>query len=482
MKAHAMAPKMDKSEKRMRTLFACTQCGAQSPKWLGRCPECSAWNSFQEETVAVGIGAASLGASSGGVPLRASGVPVTPLSQVETRDFPRVFCGSPEFDRVLGGGLVPGSLVLLSGEPGIGKSTLLMQALHGLATRGFKVLYASGEESPEQIRLRADRLGCVSDKVLLTAETDVVALATVAKSIKPAVLVVDSIQTISHPDVASSPGSVSQVRESTAALLELAKDNTITTILVGHVTKEGTVAGPKLLEHLVDTVLHLEGDANTGFRILRATKNRFGSTGEMGVFAMQGNGLRDVTNPSSYFLEESKQVREGTAVAVCMEGTRPLLVEIQALVGRSTYSSPRRVVTGLDQQRFQVLLAILEKRAGVALSTNDIFAGVAGGLRIFEPSADLAMAASVLSSLFERPLPPRHAFIGEVGLAGEIRGITHGIARVQEAMKLGFERIYLPMRSFRSERDSYLALLKEGSADVQLFPVEEIREVTTLFK
>jgi DNA repair protein RadA/Sms len=468
---------------RTRTFFLCSQCGAQSPKWLGRCPECHAWNSFQEEEVAVSQN--TEGNSFRGNFTSSSKAnsqnKATPLSQVEHRTLPRVFCGSPEFDRVLGGGLVPGSLVLLSGEPGIGKSTLLMQALHGLASRGFSVLYASGEESPEQIKLRAERLGCVSANVLLTSDTDVLSLSAQVQNLRPKVLVVDSIQTISHPQVASSPGSVSQVRESASALLEIAKTQTVTTLLVGHVTKEGTVAGPKLLEHLVDTVMHLEGDPNTGFRILRATKNRFGSTGEMGVFAMQGNGLKDVTNPSSYFIDSSRGVREGTAIAVCMEGTRPLLVEIQALVGRSTYSSPRRVVTGLDTARFQVMLAVLEKRAGVVLSTNDIFAGVAGGLRIQEPAADLAMATAVLSSLMERPLPPKHAFFGEVGLAGEIRGVTHVLARVQEAVKLGFERIYLPAKSFRTEKAQLLTLLRELESDAQLFPIEEIRELRGLF-
>ncbi|MCA2958691.1 MAG: DNA repair protein RadA [Silvanigrellales bacterium] len=459
-----------------RTVFACTQCGAQSPRWVGRCAECGAWNSLQEDVLVPSPAPSKVGATGG-----AAHGGVTPLSEVEHRTLPRVFCGSPEFDRVLGGGLVPGSLVLLSGEPGIGKSTLLMQALHGLASRGFKVLYASGEESPEQIRLRAERLGCVSERVLLTAETDVVKLRELALQHRPQVLVVDSIQTAGHPEVASSPGSVSQVRECTHALLELSKGHTLTTLIIGHVTKDGSVAGPKMLEHLVDTVLHLEGDANTGFRILRATKNRFGSTGEMGVFAMQGSGLCDVADPSRYFLEDTRSQREGTAVAVCMEGTRPLLLEIQALVGRSTYSTPRRVVTGLDQSRLHILLAVLEKRAGSQVSLNDIFAGVAGGLRIFEPAADLATATAVLSSLHERPLPPRHAFFGEVGLSGEIRGTTHALARTQEAIKLGFERIYLPARNFRAERDAFVSLVKETGGDAQLFPVEEVRELVALF-
>jgi DNA repair protein RadA/Sms len=472
-------------QRNTKSIFACSQCGCQSPKWVGRCPECGGWNTLQEELVGSEARSSSVLSSEGGPNLpglgRGGNAKVTPLSEVHHRDLPRVFCGSPEFDRVLGGGLVPGSLVLLSGEPGIGKSTLLMQALHGLAQRGFRVLYASGEESPEQIRLRADRLGCVSDKVLLTSETDVIALGAQAKAHRPQVLVVDSIQTASHPDVSSSPGSISQVRECAGALLDMAKGGTLTTLIVGHVTKEGTVAGPKMLEHLVDTVLHLEGDANTGFRILRATKNRFGSTGEMGVFAMQGSGLRDVPDPSSYFLDDTRAVREGVAVAVCMEGTRPLLVEIQALVGRSTYSTPRRVVTGLDQSRLHILLAVLEKRAGATVSMNDIFAGVAGGLRIAEPATDLACAAAVLSSLFERPLPPRHAFFGEVGLSGEIRAVTHALARTQEAIKLGFERIYIPARGYRAEKDAYVQLVKETGGDAQLFPIDEVRELSELF-
>ena len=459
-----------------KTIFECNQCSWQSPKWLGRCPECGAWNSFEEVRKSAPSDAKS-SVSFG----RGKGQSLfVPLDALEETNVVRVFTGIPELDRVLGGGLVPGSMTLLSGEPGIGKSTLLMQALHALAVRGFHVVYASGEESPEQIRLRAGRMGCVHGNILLSTETEVLTLLDHVKQRKPDFLVVDSIQTMSHPEISSSPGSVSQVRECSATLLEYAKGHRVSTVVIGHVTKDGSVAGPKLLEHLVDTVMHLEGDPNTGFRILRSQKNRFGSTGEMGVFSMEHGGLKSVTNASSFFLEARENPREGTAVAVCQEGTRPLLVEIQALVGRSTYSNPRRVVTGLDSSRCQILVAVLEKRAGLMLSTNDLFLGVAAGVRISEPAADLACAAAVMSSLFERPLPRKICFIGEVGLAGEVRPVTQVVARVQECVKLGFERIYLPQRSYSTEKDNLHKLIFHLESDAQLYPIDEVRELRDL--
>ncbi len=461
-----------KSQK--KTVFVCGQCGSQQPKWLGKCPDCSAWNSFAEDVLIEKQANLRPETQSTRPPEKP-----TPITDVRRETVPRVFCGLPELDRVLGGGLVPGSLVLISGDPGVGKSTLLLQALYGLASQGYKVLYASGEESREQIKLRADRLKTIHPNILLFNETDLGTIVAQALNLKPHVLVVDSIQTVAHPDYPSSPGSVTQVRECTARLMDVAKLHGITTWIVGHVTKEGSIAGPRVLEHLVDTVMHLEGDAATGFRILRSHKNRFGSTGEVGVFAMQANGLSDVANPSALFLEGLKTGVEGSAVAVSMEGTRPLLVEIQSLVGKSTLATPRRTVTGLDPNRFAILLAVLERRAGIALGLLDIYANVAGGLRLSEPASDLAVAASVLSSVIETPWQGRVAFFGEVGLSGEIRATTNPVGRVQEAMKLGFERVYMPRRSFQMEKQALLELQKSDASrhEMQIYPVEHIREL-----
>jgi DNA repair protein RadA/Sms len=457
-----------------KTVYVCGQCASQQPKWLGKCPDCSAWNSFSEDVVTDKQTVHRAETQSTRPPEKP-----TPITDVRQETIPRIFCGLPELDRVLGGGLVPGSLVLISGDPGVGKSTLLLQALFGLASQGYRVLYASGEESREQIKLRADRLKTIHPNILLFNETDLGTIVGQALNLKPHVLVVDSIQTVAHSDYPSSPGSVTQVRECTARLMDVAKLHGITTWIVGHVTKEGSIAGPRVLEHLVDTVMHLEGDAATGFRILRSHKNRFGSTGEVGVFSMQANGLSDVANPSALFLESLKAGVEGSAVAVSMEGTRPLLVEIQSLVGKSTLATPRRTVTGLDPNRFAILLAVLERRAGISIGLLDIYANVAGGLRLSEPASDLAVAASVLSSVIETPWQGRVAFFGEVGLSGEIRATTNPVGRVQEAMKLGFDRVYMPRRSFQMEKQALLELQKNENtrSEMQIYPVEHIREL-----
>ena len=446
---------------------------------MGRCPDCNTWNSLTEE-IAPQARDAQAAHGRSGTGLGNGKTQITSITEVETTASRRIFCGLPELDRVLGGGMVPGSLLLLSGDPGVGKSTLLLQALFGLAHRGYKVLYASGEESSEQIRLRAERLGLLHPNILLTNETNLENILEATAQTKPQVLVVDSIQTVSHPDIPNSPGSVTQVRECTGRLMELAKVQGVTTWVIGHVTKEGTIAGPKVLEHLVDTVMHLEGDPNTGFRILRSIKNRFGSTGEIGVFSMGMDGLTDVGNPSELFLEGMRTGMEGSAVAVSMEGTRPLLVELQALVGKSTFSQPRRLVTGLDQNRFSILVAVLEKRAGLHLSTNDIYANVAGGLRLSEPAVDLAVAAAVASSLLEKPLAGRFAFFGEVGLSGEVRSTTHAIARVLEAQKLGFSRIYMPARNYKMDRDRLLAATRDNPNEIQIYPIENVSQVVFL--
>lgn len=452
----------------LKHIFVCTSCGAVHPKWLGKCPDCGVWNSIQEETVQK---------TQYNQHVSGAKADVQPLPKIEEKLEKRFFCGVPELDRVLGGGLVVGSLVLLSGDPGIGKSTLLLQALNGLAQRGYKVLYASGEESCTQIKLRAERLGSLHMNILVTNETNILAILEAAKQTKPHVLVIDSIQTVYNPDLPGSPGNVSQIRECTNLIMQNAKSQNISTFVVGHVTKEGTIAGPKVLEHLVDTVMHLEGDSSSGYRILRAQKNRFGSTGEIGVFAMQGHGLVDIPNPSAVFLNETKKVCEGSAVSVTMEGTRPILIEVQVLVGKTSFASPRRLATGFDTNRFTILLAVLEKRAGLFLSTQDVYANITGGFKIYETAIDLATAAAVSSSLFNRTLPSKTAYFGEVGLSGEIRMVNHALARVQEAQKLGFEKVYLPARNYQLEQNHLLKLIEKAEHPFFVIPVEHINEI-----
>ena len=438
--------------KKPATKFVCSECGANHLKWQGKCPDCSSWGTVQEEAVA----APSLGfrKSAGGVTAASTKVIALDPDQ-ELPDVTRFSLGISELDRVLGGGLVPGAFVLLSGDPGIGKSTLLLHAVYEAAKKGMKVLYSSGEESAAQILLRAKRLGHLHPNILVANETNVDAINATINEHKPDMLVVDSIQTVFSPDIPSAPGSVTQVRECAAKLLDVAKSQNLPVWLVGHVTKDGNIAGPRVLEHLVDCVLYLEGDPNNGYRILRAVKNRFGSTGEIGVFEMAGDGLRAVADPGAQFLEHfsSQGPRpSGISTTVTMEGTRPLLVEIQSLVAKTVYGNPRRVVTGLDSNRVATLLAVLEKRAGLYLSMNDVYTTVAGGLRIMEPSVDFAVAMAVASSLLDRPIAGRYTFIGELGLSGEVRGCPHLGARIAEAAKMGFERIYVPEVSLRNEK------------------------------
>lgn len=452
-----------------KTVFVCGSCAAQFPKWLGKCSDCGEWNTLAEESVSPPSKNSQHGNSKSSQ--------ILPIDQVEQRKEKRVLTGIGELDRVLGGGMVPGSLTLLSGDPGIGKSTLLLQALHALAKNGHKVLYASGEESAQQIRLRAERLRTVHPNILLTNENDMDAILNGTRTTKPNVLVVDSIQTVFSSRFPSSPGSVTQIRECTNMLLEPSKGNGISTWVVGHVTKEGAIAGPKLLEHLVDTVMHLEGDSASGYRILRSIKNRFGSTGEIGVFTMHGDGLAEVQNPSSLFLEGHRKGVPGSAVAICMEGTRPLLVEVQALVTRSFLSVPRRVATGLESSRVSIMVAVLEKHAGLNLSTSDLYANVAGGLKLTEPSVDLAVAVALASSLHGRALAGKFAYVGEVGLSGEVRACPHIVQRVAEARKMGFDRVYIPARNFRNEK---ARLLEAAANETQLYPIDSIREALTL--
>ncbi|TAK12528.1 MAG: DNA repair protein RadA [Acidobacteria bacterium] len=422
-----------------KSVFACTECGSQSPKWLGRCPDCGGWNTFVEEKAAAplaGMKQAPSSAMSGGKAQLYADVTAVATERLST--------GIGEFDRVLGGGIVPGSLVLLGGEPGIGKSTLLLQAAAHFAQSVGPVLYCSGEESEFQVKMRGERLGVGNAPLYLLAETCLERVLEEADRVKPALLIVDSIQTVFSLKLASAPGSVGQVRQAATDLLFNAKGHNVPTVLVGHVTKDGSLAGPKVLEHVVDTVLYFEGERHHAHRVVRAVKNRFGAISELGVFEMTGNGLVAVPNPSALFLAERPKKAPGSAVLCCIEGSRPILVEVQALVSSATFGNARRTAVGLDQTRLALLLAVLDKRAGLNLATDDVFVNVAGGMTVDEPAADLAVVAAVASSLRNRPIQEDTVIFGEVGLAGEVRGASQAAMRVREAQQLGFTRCVLP--------------------------------------
>jgi DNA repair protein RadA/Sms len=426
--------------KTARSVFVCQECGAQSPKWLGRCVECGAWNSLVEErpeqaaAPTVGNRYARLGA--GGLSKL--------YADVELADAVRLSSGITEFDRVLGGGIVPGSLVLLGGEPGIGKSTLLLQAAAHFAHQVGPVLYASGEESEHQIKSRGDRLGVGAAPLYLLSETCIERILEEIARLKPALVIIDSVQTVFSIKFQSAPGSIGQVREAATQFLFAAKGQNIPTILVGHVTKDGSLAGPKVLEHVVDTVLYFEGERHHSHRVVRAVKNRFGAVSELGVFEMTGAGLRPVPNPSRLFLSERASGTPGSAVLCCVEGSRPILVEVQALVSTSTYGNARRMAIGIDQNRVALLLAVLEKRAGLSLAGDDVYVNIAGGMTVEEPAADLSVVAAVASSVRNRGLAPATAVFGEVGLSGEIRGIPQATLRIREAAQMGFTRVVMP--------------------------------------
>jgi DNA repair protein RadA/Sms len=405
---------------------------------MGKCPGCGQWDTLVEEVVGRSGGAGPLGGLAAALP-----EPV-PIDAVEIEEEDRLRTGIGELDRVLGGGLVPGTLVLIGGDPGIGKSTLMLQALHGLAESGNRVLYVSGEESIRQLRLRSKRLAAAAPDLLVVSEIDLERIVAMVADVKPDVLVVDSIQTMFSSDLASAPGSVGQVRESTVRLMLMAKKTGIPTFLVGHVTKDGMIAGPKLLEHIVDTVLYFEGDRNHVFRVLRAVKNRFGSTNEIGVFEMNERGLAEVPNPSALFLSERPADAAGSVVTASMEGTRPILVELQALVSSTSLGTPRRTILGLDQNRVALLVAVMEKKLGMHLMGHDVFMNVAGRVRLDEPAVDLGIVAAVASSFLDRSVPGRSLVFGEVGLAGEVRAVGQADARVAEARKMGFNRCLLP--------------------------------------
>ena len=441
---------------RQKTVFSCSQCGCQSPKWLGKCPDCGAWNSMAEELKPGATKGAGLHGQGRNQAL--------PIGEVPPQAEARFSCGIGELDRVLGGGLVPGSLVLIGGDPGIGKSTLLLQAMHHLAELGA-VLYVSGEESAAQTRLRGERLGVSGRPLLVLAENSLEEIVVQVEKIKPRAVVVDSIQTVWTHSLESAPGSVSQVRESAGKLMLLAKGSGIPVFIVGHVTKDGSIAGPRVLEHMVDTVLYFEGDRGHPYRILRAVKNRFGSTNEIGVFEMKSGGLAEVANPSELFLSERPLDAPGSVVTASLEGSRTLLVEVQALVTPSSYGTPRRTTIGADSNRLALLVAVLEKKAGLHLGGQDIFLNVAGGARLTEPAADLAMLLAVASSHLDRPVPANAVVFGEVGLAGEVRAITQPEPRISEASKLGFEQCLLPEGNLRRLSGGSMAL--QGVSTVQ---------------
>jgi DNA repair protein RadA/Sms len=422
--------------------YTCQQCGYESVKWMGRCPDCGEWNTLVET-----VSPALSGARRGGGALSATVAQPVPLTEVEAVDARRMSTGSPEFDRVLGGGIVPGTLMLVGGDPGIGKSTIMAQTAGHLALHEGPVLYVSAEESNQQIRLRADRLGIATPRLLLLAETDIDAIAETAEQVHPSLIVVDSIQTVASAQLPSAPGSISQVRECTLRLMQLAKRTQISVCIIGHVTKEGTVAGPRTLEHMVDAVLYLEGERFHVYRLLRGAKNRFGATNEVGVFEMRGEGMVDVHNPSGLFLTEHHGQASGSAVVVSMEGTRPMLVEVQALATTTAFGNPRCTTTGVDHNRVLMLLAVLTKRVGLALGTQDVYVNVAGGFTLDEPAVDLGIAAAVASSFRERQLSPETVLLGEVGLGGELRSVPRVDLRVREAAKLGFKRCVLPESS-----------------------------------
>ncbi len=425
------------------TVFFCQNCGYESAKWQGQCPACHEWNTFTEEPVVKVAGSAA-------VKKAAAEIKPVRLSEVHTDEKQRISSGMEELDRVLGGGIVAGSLMLVGGDPGIGKSTLLLQVCHNLIRDGHKVLYVSGEESAQQIKLRAQRIGDFKDDLMLLCETNLELVRSVIEKTKPEIVVIDSIQTMYHETVSAAPGSVSQVREATNVLMQIAKGMGISIFLVGHVTKEGVVAGPRVLEHMVDTVLYFEGDRYASYRILRGVKNRFGSTNEIGVFEMRQSGLREVSNPSEYMLEGKPENASGSIVACSMEGSRPILIEIQALVCHTNLPMPRRTTAGTDFNRVNLLLAVLEKRAGMQMSSCDVYVNIAGGIRMTEPAIDLGLILALVSSYKDIAIDEKTIAFGEVGLSGEIRSVNMAQQRVQEAKKLGFETVLMPRVSMKA--------------------------------
>jgi DNA repair protein RadA/Sms len=448
---------------KFKTFYQCQSCGYGSPKWVGKCPDCGSWNSFVEEKTVP---------SSRNVPsLQSYGKPeAVSLHSVEGTDEQRTTTGIKEFDRVLGGGVVPGSVILVGGDPGIGKSTLLLQAFSGLSRNAGKLLYVSGEESPQQIKMRADRLSVNANGIILLPETSLERILDEAAKMSPQAMVVDSIQTVYTQELLSAPGSVGQVRECAAKLMLFAKRSHIPVFIVGHVTKEGTIAGPRVLEHIVDTVLYFEGDRGHSYRILRTIKNRFGSTNEIGIFEMSDAGLSEVDNPSELFLSERPRNVSGSTVVASLEGTRPLMVEIQALVSQTSFGMPRRTSIGVDFNRVNLLIAVLEKRVGMHLGGMDVFINVVGGLKIVEPAVDLGIIATIASSMKEVSIQPDTFVFGEIGLSGEVRAVAQAEARLKEASKIGFKRAVIPAGN------ALKTTSKEGLKVIGIKDVEEFLE------
>lgn len=446
---------------KVKTKFYCTECGYETPKWYGKCPGCGSWNTMVEETEKV---VKTQGLTSGIFHTKEKPLPII---NIESGQEPRVQTGIAELNRVLGGGVVPGSLILVGGDPGIGKSTLLLQTSHELARAGLRVLYISGEESTRQTKLRAERLGALSAELYVLCESSMDNIEEAIDQIKPDFLVIDSIQTVYLAEVTSAPGSVSQVRECTARFMRIAKGQGIATVLVGHVTKEGAIAGPRMLEHMVDCVLYFEGERHHSYRLLRAVKNRFGSTNEIGIFEMNEAGLTEVANPSELFLSERPLGVAGSTVVASMEGTRPMLVELQALIASTHFPSPRRMATGVDHNRMNLIIAVLEKRMGMFLQNQDAYVNLAGGVKLDEPAVDLAMAVSIASSFRDLSTKPYDVIFGEVGLTGEVRAVARAEQRVKEAAKLGFKRVILPEKSMKGWN---------GPKDIQLIGVNTVAD------
>lgn len=448
------------------TKYICQNCGYSSLRWLGKCPECDSWNSFAEEIVQPDKH--RLRSKSSDI-LSAKLTNLSKVADINITEDKRIVSSIQELDRVLGGGVVPGSVVLVGGDPGIGKSTLMMQLSDKIKSN--TILYVSGEESPKQIKLRCERLGFAHDEFYILSETSLEIIAAVIDKLKPEIVIIDSIQTIYRNELESSPGSVTQLRESTAAIIQIAKAKNISFFLIGHITKEGFIAGPKVLEHMVDTVLQFEGERTHSYRILRAIKNRFGSTNEIGIFEMTGTGLVEVRNPSEVFLSQRSKGNSGSTVSASMEGTRPILIEVQALVSSSGYSVPQRTATGFDYKRLAILIAVLEKKIGLHLSRFDVFLNIAGGIKIDEPSIDLAAAISICSSFKDTSIDADMLILGEIGLSGEIRGISFAERRIQEAVKLGFKKVLLPAGNMKNFKPS---------KEIEYIPVESIQDAVRL--
>jgi len=458
-----------------KTVFFCRNCGYESAKWMGQCPSCKEWNSFVEEPVKGKGSRASTGSFSAGGNLQPKNQPLL-LSEIKSGDGEERFdTHFKELNRVLGGGLVKGSLVLIGGDPGVGKSTLLLQSARFFSMDGRSVLYVSGEESARQIKLRADRIGVFTKELLFLAETNLSVIEETLLRVRPEIVVIDSIQTMFHEEISSAPGSVSQVRETTGMLLRIAKQENIAILIVGHVTKEGMVAGPKVLEHMVDTVLYFEGDRNASYKILRAVKNRFGSTNEIGVFEMRSEGLMEVENPSEFMLEGRPKDAGGSIVSCSMEGSRPIMIEIQALVCRTNFGYPRRQANGMDYNRVNLLMAVLEKRIGLQMSDCDAYVNLAGGMKLTEPAMDLGICLAIISSFRNRPVDPFLVAFGEVGLSGEVRAVSMANERVKEALKLGFTVCLLPKASM-----GRVQLKEEDRKKIKLIGVENVRQAMDL--